>query len=248
MRARGQLGSGKPVPSASSCEVRRSGGGQRREAAPQRRGRACSLCPSRGSCGGGRRKPRAGPRADGAAPPLNGCGSGRGASTASRPVLLAGAAGPARPPPPSLAVPTEQRLQRQPRAAGNSRRDEPQPARRRCRPGVSARVQRCRDLPGARHCRDRRLWQSLTGQHLPVGASLGVRSQLPALGESGGGLEGLRPPRCSGNCRRWGKENKQAASVWSTKRADLFLLRVRPLCFYFAYSKKLTLKSIFSRF
>lgn len=104
MRARGHLGSGRPVPSASSCEVRRLGGGQRREAAPQRRGRACSPCPSRGSCGGGRRKPRAGPRADGAAPPLNGCGSGRAASTAPRPVLLAGAAGPARPPPPSAAV------------------------------------------------------------------------------------------------------------------------------------------------
>lgn len=97
--------------------------------------------------------------------------SGRGASTAPpRPVLLAGAAGPA-----PWRCPPEQRLQRRPQAEGSSRGVEPPPARRHCRSAALPGPAGCAALP------DRRLWQSLTGQHLPVGASSGVPSQLPAL-------------------------------------------------------------------
>lgn len=195
-------------------EVRRLGGSQQQRRLPAARAGVLPVPPSRAAAAGGR-KPRAGPRADGAARPLNGCGSG--ASTAPGLPLLAGAAGPARGPPSSVAVPD-----RAAAAAPAPRRGQLPQGRAATRPpGASAGLQR--DLPGARHCRDRRLWQIPAGHHLPLGASLGVQRQLPALGESGGGLGGLRPPRCSGNRRRWEEENKQAASVWNSKRAGLFL-------------------------
>lgn len=181
--------------------------------------------PLPGLCGGGRRRPWAGPRADGAARPLN--GSGSGASTAPGPLLLAGLRdqprGRRRSPWPCSA----------PRAvpAGTSRNSPTGAAVPVPVPDCSAAgagPAGCLALPGsaplANPCRS-----ALAGRSILRCAE----SSSSSLGESGGGLGGLRPPRCSGNCRRWGKENKQAASVWSSKGAGLFLFTCSAPLFLF---------------
>lgn len=164
------------------------------------------------------------PRADGAARPLNGCPDGSAAAAAG------GGCGtcPSGRAPPSSGC-----------SAGPAPRAVPAGTSRNPPAGVAVPV----PLPGCGTCRIRRLWQITAGQHLPVGASFGVRSQFPALWVRVAALwEGCALLGALGTADAGEKKINKQHLFGVVKGLACFFLCVRLFCFYFACSRKSNVK------
>lgn len=229
------------MPCASGCEVRRLGGSQRREAAPQCRGRGCRLCPFPGLPRRGRGGSPGRDRGRWSGATVKRLRErGSGAPTAAGPLLLAGAARPARRAAGALlggARPSSAcSASPAPRAFPHGRaatRPPASPSRCLCQ----AVALLARDLPGARHCRERRRWEVPAGQRLPVGASLGVRSQLPALWVRVAAVwEGCALLGALGTTDAGEKKINKQHLLGVVKAPACFFLHVMAPCFYFAYT------------